>query len=171
MESSIAASLGAKLGVKVDAQCLGLVACVAITADGDRIPIVTSPREEEWEWRVEGLVVASDALEKYLRDVVADMGAPQDVTCAPKLRRIAPEDRVECALAQGGKAFVVVRADGSTSVEIELEKTAAAARSEDVTPARDEQMTKTSRALERADGEDDDGDEPAADAGVVESAP
>jgi hypothetical protein len=154
---------------------VGLVGCAAWLPDGDHIPIITWPnKNNEWEWRVSGLVVASDTLERYLRDVIGDMGAPQDVTCSPKVRRIAPGDRVQCSLAQGGKAFVTVREDGSTSVEVELDKAAADARSEELTPARDEQMTKTSRALERAEGEDDDGDEPTTDAGPageVESAP
>ncbi len=139
--------------------------------DGDRIPIITWPgKNGEWEWRVDGLLVASDVLERYLRDVVGEMGAGQDVKCAPKLQRIAPGDRVECWLAGGGKAFVTVRADGSTSVEVELDKAAADARSEVVTPARDDQMTKASRKLE-ADDDSGEGDEPANDAGAVESAP
>lgn len=172
LERSIATSIGERVGAPVVAQCWGLVACVTVMPDGDRIPIVTWPSKSgEWEWRVDGLLVASDVLQRYLRDVVGEMGAPQDVKCAPKLRRIAPGDRVDCALANGGTAFVTVRADGSTSVEVELDKHAADARSEVVTPARDEQITKTSRALEDAD--DGDGDEPVTDAGSpeVESAP
>lgn len=174
MERSIATSIGARLGVPIVAECYGLVACVARMPEGDRIPIITWPNKSgEWEWRVDGLVVASDVLERYLRDVVGEMGAAQDVRCAPKIRRIAPGDRVECWLAHGGKAFVTVRVDGSTSVEVELDKAAADARSEVVTPLRDEQMTKTSRALEHAPGddEDDDADEPAKTDAGVESAP
>lgn len=167
LERAIATSIGERLGVPVVARCWGLVACVTVMPDGDRIPIVTWPSSGgEWEWRVDGLLVASDVLERYLRDVVGEMGAPQDVKCAPKLRRIAPGDRVDCWLANGGKAFVTVRADGSTSVEVELDKRAADARLEVVTPARDEQMTKTSRALEGTD--DGDGDEPPTDAAAPE---
>jgi hypothetical protein len=176
LERAIASSIGARLGVPIVAHCWGLVGCVAQLPDGDRIPIVTWPGDRAWEWRVDGLVVASDVLERYLRDVVGEMGAAQDVRCAPKLRRIAPGDRVECWLANGGKAFVVVREDGSTIVEVELDKRAADARSEVVTPARDDEMTKASRALESGGGEDDGDDASAAnDAGVgapgVESAP
>ncbi len=171
LERSIATSIGERLGVPVVARCMGLVACVTLLPDGDRIPIITWPgKNGAWEWRVEGLLVASDVLERYLREVVREMGAPQDVKCSPKLRRIAPNDRVDCWLANGGKAFVTVRADGSTSVEVEPDKVAADARSEVVTPARDEQMTKSSRALEDED-DDGEGDEPAIDAGAVESAP
>jgi hypothetical protein len=166
LEISIATSLGARFGVPIVASCWGLVACVTSMPNGERVPIITWPgRDGEWEWRVDGLVVESDKLETYLRDVVAEMGAAQTVTCAPELRRIAPGDRLECALAHGGKAFVIVRADGSTSVEIELAQAAAAARSEIVTPTRDEQITKTSRALEHSE-EDDEGDEPVTDAGA-----
>jgi hypothetical protein len=166
LERSIATSIGARLGVPVVAHCWGLVGCVSRLPDGDVIPILTWPgRNGEWEWRVDGLVVASDMLERYLRDVVAEMGAAQDVRCAPKLRRIAPGDRVECWLANGGKAFVTVRADGSTSVEVELDKRAADARSEVVTPALEEQMMKASRALENAEDDGEDGDAVTVDAG------
>ena len=154
LETSIAKALGARLGVPVVANCLGWVACSVRMPEGDRIPIVTWPAAGGWEWRVDGLLVTSDVLETYLRDEVAAMGAAQDVRCAPKLRRIAANDRVECWLANGGKAFVTVRADGSTSVEVALDKAAADARSEVITPARDEQMGKTSRALEHAEGGD-----------------
>jgi hypothetical protein len=172
LERSIATSIGGRLGVPVVARCVGLVACVTLLPDGDRIPIVTWPTSHgEWEWRVDGLLVASDTLELYLRDVVNELGAPQEVKCAPKLRRIAPGDRVECWLAHGGKAFVTVRADGSTSVEVELDKTAADARSEVVTPARDDEMTKTSRALANEEGDEDDGDEVAPVDAAVQSAP
>ena len=175
LERSIATSLGARLGVPVVAHCWGLVGCVTRLPDGERIPIVTWPGARgAWEWRVDGLVVASDMLERYLRDVVAEMGAAQDVRCAPALRRIAPGDRLECGLARGGKAFVTVRGDGTTSVEVELDKAAADARSEVITPARDEQITKASRALEAAADDDGaDGDDPAGGPGApeVESAP
>ncbi|MFN0246600.1 MAG: hypothetical protein ACKV2T_06805 [Kofleriaceae bacterium] len=178
LERAIASSIGARLGVPIVAHCLGFVGCSAMLPDGERIPIVTWPSERAWEWRVDGLVVTTDVLERYLRGVVGEMGVAQDVRCAPKLRRIAPGDRVECLLANGGKAFVVVREDGSTIVEVELDKRAADARSEVVTPARDDQLTKASRALEDGGGNDDDDDDDAsaaADAGVgapgVESAP
>lgn len=165
LETSIAASIGARLGVSVVARCWGLVGCVVRLPEGDRIPIITWPGASgAWEWRVDGLLVASDVLERYLRDVVGELGVAQEVRCAPKLRRIAPGDRVECWLANGGKAFVTVRADGSTSVEVELDKRAADARSEVVTPALDDHMTKASRALEQAEDDGEDGD-------VVESAP
>lgn len=172
LERSIATSIGARLGVPVVARCMGLVACVTLLPDGDRVPIITWPgKSGEWEWRVDGLVVASDMLERYLRDVVNELGAPQEVKCSPKLRRIAPGDRVECWLAHGGKAFVTVRADGSTSVEVELDKKAADARSEVVTPARDDEMTKTSRALANEDSDEDDGPEVAPSDAAVQSAP
>ena len=167
LEANIATALGARLGVPVVAHCWGVVACAALLPDGDRIPILTWPGDRgAWEWRVDGLVVASDVLERYLRDVVGEMGAAQDVRCAPKLRRIAPGDRVECGLANGGKAFVTVRADGSTSVEVELDKVAAEARSEVITPARDEEITRASRALTDLEGADDEGDEAVPDAGA-----
>ncbi len=172
LERSIATSIGARLGVPVVARCMGLVGCITRLPDGDVIPIITWPGTNgEWEWRVDGLVVASDMFERYLRDVVAELGAAQEVRCAPTLRRIAPGDRVECWLANGGKAFVTVRADGSTSVEVELDKRAADARSEVVTPALDEQMTRASRALANADEEGEAAPIDAGPPSEVESAP
>lgn len=176
LERSITASIAKRLGVPIVARCRGLVGCVAVMPGGDRLPIATWPNHDgEWEWRVEGLLIPSDVLERYLHQVVAELGAAQEVRCSPRLARIAPGERVECGLARGGKAFVTVKADGATSVEVELDKTAADARSEIVTPVRDDEMTRASRALDQGSASDEDGDEPAPidarAASAVESAP
>jgi hypothetical protein len=94
-----------------------------------------------------------------LRDEVADLGAPQGVRCAPRIRAIVANERIECWLAHGGKAFVDVHADGTTAVELVLDAAAANARSELVTPERDRELEATSRALAHmADDEADDED-------------
>lgn len=166
LERTIDAELGKRLGVGVSTRCFGLLpACVTLLPDGGALPIVLERIGTSWEWHVDGVVITTDALDRYLREEVADLGAPQDVRCAPRIRRIVPGERIECWLEHGGKAFVVVRLDGSTSVEIVLDAAAAAARSEPVTPANDDALSRTSRSLEDAEEDGEDDDQPPADAG------
>lgn len=173
LERSLEAALGARFGVRVTTRCFGLFpACVAQLPDVGAVPIVLDRVDGAWEWRLDGLVISTEQLEAYLRDEVAELGAPQAVRCAPRLRWLAQGERIECALARGGKAFVVVRADGSASFEIVLEPAAASARSEPVTPARDAELARTSHALEFAEpGDDEDPPRAAGSAAVVAPAP
>jgi hypothetical protein len=168
IERAIDRELGARFGVGVATYCHPLApGCVTRLPDGSSLPISLMKLGKEWEWRVVGLVISTDELEAYLREEVADLGAPQGVRCAPKIRRIDPDDRVECWLARGGKAFVTVRADGSTSVEVVLDAQSANARSELITPAREQELSTTSRALERSENFDDDEESRPADAGEL----
>lgn len=156
LEQAIARDLGQRLHLAVHARCFRFgPACSAHLPDGTALPIALARRGGAWEWRVVGLVVTTEQLEAYLRAEIAELGSPQEVTCAPRIRRLAPDDRIACALGGGGTAFVTVRADGSTSVEVALDPAAATARSE---APRDEVLSATSTALEHdrdEDGEDD----------------
>ncbi|MBA3455010.1 MAG: hypothetical protein H0T42_18115, partial [Deltaproteobacteria bacterium] len=135
VERSIDATLRARFGVAVVSQCFELApVCEARLPDGISLPISVIRRGAEWQWHVIGLVVTSDQLEAYLRDEVSDLGAPQGVRCAPRIRRMIAGDRVECWLERGGKGFFTVRGDGSLSVEVVLDAASANARSEQVTP-------------------------------------
>jgi hypothetical protein len=128
--------------------------CAVRLPDGTDVPIDLTWTARGWDWRVRGLLITTDEIEAYLRDEVSDLGAPQGVRCAPKIRVITAGERIECWLARGGKAFVTVRADGTTAIELAMDATAANARSELVTPARERELDSASRALEHAD---DDG--------------
>jgi hypothetical protein len=166
LELAIDKDLGARLGVGVVTECLGYVpACVTHLPDGSTLPISLIKLGKDWEWRVIGLVITTDELESYLRAEVADLGAPQNVKCAPRIRRIEPGDQIECWLARGGKAFMTVRADGTISPEIVLDVASANARSELITPERDKELSTTSRALEHSENFDDDEESLPADAG------
>lgn len=157
VERSIDEALGARFGVTVVARCFDLApVCDARLPDGVSLPISVIRRGAEFEWHVIGLVVTSDQLEAYLRDEVTDLGAPQAVRCAPRIRRIAAGDRIECWLERGGKGFITVRADGSLSIEVVLDASSANARSELITPARDLELMRASKALDSAEesGED-----------------
>lgn len=134
--------------------------CVAQLPDGTRLPIDLAFRDGGWDWHVRGLVVTTDQLEAYVRDELADLGAPQDVRCVPRVRAIAPGEQIACELARGGKAFVTVRGDGTTSLEVALDANAATARSELVTPARDRELEQLSRALAHAEGDEEGDDSP-----------
>lgn len=168
IERAIDRELGARFGVGVVTQCHPYApGCVARLPDGGSLPISLIKLGTEWEWRVVGLVITTNEIEAYLREEVADLGAPQGVRCAPKIRRIDPGDRIECWLANGGKAFVTVRVNGSISVEVVLDARSANARSELITPAREQELSTSSRALEHSENFDDDEESPSADAGEL----
>ncbi len=157
VERSIDDALRARFGVAVATRCFEFApVCEARLPDNLSLPISMVRRGPEWEWSVIGLVVTSDQLEAYLRDEVTDLGAPQAVRCAPRIRRIAAGDRIECWLERGGKGFITVRQDGSLSIEVVLDVSGANARSELITPARDLELTRASKALDSAEetGED-----------------
>ena len=157
LERSIDDTLRTRFGVAVATRCFEVApVCEARLPDGLSLPISVLRRGKEWEWSVIGLVVTSDQLEAYLRDEVTDLGAPQAVRCAPRIRRITAGDRIECWLERGGKGFITVRTDGSLSIEVVLDASGANARSELVTPARDLELMRASKALDSAEetGED-----------------
>lgn len=169
VERAIDEALGARFRAAVVTRCFDHApVCEARLPDGSALPISVVRRGAEWEWRVIGLVVTSDELEAYLRDELADLGAPQGVRCAPRIRRISAGDRIECGLAGGGKGFVTVHADGSISVEVVLEEAAANARSERLTPAHELELFRASAALDRAGetGEDEAATPDAGELGV-----
>lgn len=158
LEAAIDRALTERLGVPAVTVCLGLIPpCKALLPDGTQLPIELAWRAGGWDWWVRGLVITTDQLEAYLRDEVADLGAPQGVRCAPRIRVIAANERIECGLAHGGKAFVDVHGDGTTAIEVVLDAAAANARSEVVTPERERELEAASRALAKmADDEDAD---------------
>ena len=153
LERSIDQELGKRFGVGVVTRCPPLVpTCSAKLPDGSTLPIFVNGAE----WRVIGMVVISDVLEAYVRAELADLGAMQGVRCSPRVRRVEPDERIECGLAHGGKAFITVHVDGSTAVELALDAAAARARSE----PESSDLAKASRALENAaSGDDEDDDE------------
>ena len=166
VERSIDDTLRTRFGVAVVTRCFALApVCEARLPDGLSLPISVLRHGRDWEWSVIGLVVTSDQLEAYLRDEVIELGAPQAVRCAPRIRRIAAGDRIECWLERGGKGFITVRGDGSLSIEVVLDASAANARSELITPARDLALMRASKALDSAE---ETGEEPSPTPAAVE---
>jgi len=136
--------------VAVRVRCVWLPpSCRARLPDNTTLPIVI---RAGGTWHVDGALVLADDVEQYLRDALVDLGAPQVARCGARIRAVPAGDRIECALQNGGRAFVVVRADGSTSVEIDLDPAAGTARSE---VPRDDELFKMSRALS-ADPEEEE---------------
>lgn len=158
LELSIERDIGARIGAAIRARCVALPpGCVALLPDGTRLPITLRIAPDgELAWAVDGLVVVVDALEAYLRETVAELGAPQGVRCGARVHRLAPGERVECALQLGGRAFVVVYGDGSTSVEVNFDPVAGAARSEYTSIVRDRELLEMSLKLEHAEEAADD---------------
>jgi hypothetical protein len=156
LEASIATALGARLGAPIVAHCLWpLPACFARLPDGNALQLSVRETDSSWTWRVDGLLVSAAPLEAYIHDEADALGITTDVHCGPRLRRIAPRDRIECRLANGGAAWLTVRTDGSTQLELAIDAAAAAARGEVVTPDRERALSSQSHALEPIDEADD----------------
>jgi hypothetical protein len=128
LEATIARELSDKLGHPVKVSC-GTAGCVGLDPNVT-IPIAVEHASDGWSWRVRGLIVKSQPIEAYLGSELADLGAPQAVHCSPAVHVIDAGDRIACTLGGGGKAFAIVRADGSFSTEIELDPKAADARTQ-----------------------------------------
>jgi len=168
LETAIARDLTARFGAAPVVHCASIFGyprgCSA-TLDGERFGIRVRDVGRTWRWQVLGLVVTMAPIEAYVRGVLDDLGATQGVACGARVRHVAPNDRVACDLARGGKAFVTIAADGAITLELALDPTAAKARSEPV-PG----LEHRSRALAHTDESDDDEVGVTTDAGV-ESAP
>ena len=159
LERAIETALTARLGIPVCAHCEG-TACGAMAFDGTLIPISVTTTGRELEWRVDGFLVASDALEAYVKEELSDLGASQGVTCARRIRRVVAGERITCTLERGGRVFVTLRADGSLSLETLLDPAAAKLRDELVTPELEEELARASRALEDSEAGDEASEEP-----------
>jgi hypothetical protein len=171
LETAIARDLTARFSTPVTASCAliaGTIAakCEASLADGTRVPIEVGTDHEDWTWRVAGIVVEQKPMTDYVSDALADLHVDQKVDCSPAVHVVQPGDRIACKLSGGGLAFVRVAADGTASLELELDPHAAAARGEIVTPQRDSELVKISRGLEGLEGESDGEEEATPDGGV-----
>ncbi|MBA3503776.1 MAG: hypothetical protein M4D80_39975 [Myxococcota bacterium] len=118
------------------------------------MPLRMNVRGGELAWRLDGALVLADDIEAYLREALADLGAPQVARCGARIRSLAAGERVQCQLQNGGKAFVVVNADGTTALEILLDPVAGDARAEAVSIEREQSLLEMSRKLEAADDDD-----------------
>jgi hypothetical protein len=157
IEAAIERQLGARVGVALRVRCVWIApSCRATLPDGTHLGIRLSVSGGALAWRLDGTLVLADDLEQYLRDALADLGKPQAVRCGARIRNVAAEDHVQCQLQEGGKAFVVVHADGTTSTEIVLDAVAGDARAEPVTLERDASLRDMSKKLEHADDEAED---------------
>jgi len=170
LEVGIARDLTAKLGEPVTATCVMIqnlpAKCEAALADGTKLPIAITSEGKEWAWRVAGRVVESAPIVAYVNAALADLKIAQQANCGPRIVFVEPGGRIGCKLSGGGMGFVRVATDGTTSLELDIDPTSAAARGEVVTPGRDRELTTISRALENLEGESDGEEEVTGDGGV-----
>ncbi|MCX5747485.1 MAG: hypothetical protein NT062_33895 [Proteobacteria bacterium] len=158
--SSIARDVGKRLGVAVEIRCgflLGMpTGCLATLPDRTAIPIVVQLMERAWDWRFDGTVISTAPIARYIADELAAAGGrPRDVACAPQIRRVVPQEQLECTLGGGGIAFVTLGADGAVAeLELELDPLAAAARGEIVSAARQAELDRMSRALQHTEADE-----------------
>lgn len=155
LEATISSQLGARARVPMHVRCsMAPPHCVATSLAGQMLPIVLGVDRGEWTWRVDGLFVRADEVERLVHAALGEAGVTRAVDCGPRLRVLPPAGRVECALSEGGRAFVVVHADGSTALELVLDPAAAAARATDRSPAEEQSLEAASQALEAGDAAD-----------------
>lgn len=168
LETAIARDLATRFGAAPVVHCRTIFGyprgCTA-TLDKERFAIRVREAGRRWAWDIPGLVVMTQPIEDHVRGVLDDLGATQAVACGPRVRHLAPNERVVCELARGGKAFVTIAADGALALELALDPAAAKARTEDIMG-----LDRVSRALAHTDESDDDEGGATTDAGV-ESAP
>ncbi len=170
LETAIARDVTARLGLPVTASCTIIagipVRCEATLIDGTKLPIEIRSEGREWAWRVDGLVVDTVPVAAYLDATLGDLGLAQRASCGARYIVVKPGDRIGCKLSAGGMAFVRFAADGTASLELDLDAASAAARGELITPARDQALTAISRALETLEGESDGEEEVPGDGGL-----
>ena len=170
LETAIARELTAKIAEPVSATCgmiLGAPAkCEATLADGTKLPIEIANEGKEWAWRVKGLVIETRPIATHIEATLGDLKLAQRAACGARIAFIEPGGRLACKLSGGGTAFVQFAADGTTSLELDLDPASAAARGELVTPERDRELTAISKALENLEGESDGEEEVGSDGGV-----
>jgi hypothetical protein len=157
LERQLAAQLTAQLGAQAEVRCEGAPPkrCMASLA-GSHIPLALSDEAGQVRWRIQGLVVSAKELERQLVDELAALGLG-DVTprCGPALQIAMAGDRIACRLAEAGAAWATVNADGSYALELAL-GAAAVERSQDLDEA---QLDELSRALDREQGDRDEGED------------
>lgn len=157
LELAIERELGARVGVPVLVRCAWIgLGCRATLPDRSHLDLRLAVTTGALGWRLDGALVLADDIEQYLRDALEDLGKPQGVRCGARIRTVAAGERMQCQLQNGGKAFVVVNGDGTTSTEIVLDPAAGEARGEPVTIERDSALREMSKKLEHADEEPED---------------
>jgi hypothetical protein len=171
VETAIARDLTARFGTSVTVTCRTLAGaptgCSAKLADGTSMSIVMeNASKDEWGWRIDGRVIESKTIAAYVQEQLATIGGKQTAACGPPIAVVKAGDRIACALSGGGVAFVQIAPDGTTTLELDLDATSAAARAEPVTPERERELTTRSKALETLEWESDGEEQVPADAGV-----
>lgn len=145
LEAHIERELAARAGVPVRVRCVALPpGCTAALPDRTTVRVHLRGARANIEWWLDGLLVRAEPIEAYLRDTLADLGAPQRVRCGARVQVLAPGAQIACGLERGGAARVRVRDDGSYGFALALE----AGSDEIVTDADLERMSKQ---LEAAD--------------------
>lgn len=168
VEAELRRSVGAALGVPVARVACGgsTVTCVA-TVEGVQVPLAIRDAGTELAWEVAGLVVSGRVLETAMRAMLDELAVTAVIDCGPRVRIVAPGERVACtikaairagsAVADTGRAWATVDADGTAELEVALGSAAVSARTEDIATA---DLDALSRALDRDDPGSEDGDEP-----------
>ncbi len=160
VERALATTIGARLGVPIAAKCSGILgvptSCVATLPDGMRVPVRIAFVNDVWEFELAEPIITTEPIVAYVVGELADLGIVDHVTCLPQIQRLDPLHPIECALARGGKAFVMLDGTGGIrDLELALDTQSAAARSEELTAARAAELTAMSKRLEHLPDDDD----------------
>lgn len=170
LETGIARDLTARLAMPVAVTCTTvtkIATCEAVLLDGTKLPIEVTSEDNEWAWRVDGIVVETPPIAAHIDAVLGDMKLAQHASCGPRIVFVKPGARLACTLSGGGMAFVRFDKDGTTSLELDVDPASGSARGEPVSPERDRELTAISRALEQLEGESDGEEEVPSDGGAA----
>jgi hypothetical protein len=160
LESAIARELTERLGVPVTTRCVIVAEVAGCRAWAGSVPmrVIVENHRGEWTWEVEGRFVSTAPIAAQIAGELADLGVQQTVDCGAPVARV--DDRLACKLSGGGSAFVTVARDGRVDLELAIDPAAAGVRSEEP-----QDLTKTSRDLEKMGGDDDEDETPGSSSG------
>jgi hypothetical protein len=157
-EQQVAGQLTAQVGQVAEVECDAVAAprhCFAVVAGNVRLPIRVTADTDQLRWRIDGLVVSAGRLEQHLAAQLLAIGVVAAPRCGPPLQVVTAGQRMSCQLPSLGVAWATIHADGSYSIEVAVGD-AMVARTEAVDPA---QLDALSRALDRAQGAVEDGED------------
>jgi hypothetical protein len=179
IEAELRRSVGAALALPVTrVACAGSTQRCIATVEGVEVPLAIRDTGNELAWEIAGLVVSARVLETAMRAMLDELAVTAVIDCGPRVRVVAPGERVGCrieaairagsAVADTGRAWATFDAEGTAELEVALGAAAVSARTEDVATA---DLDALSRALDRDDAGSGDGEEPTAGASFDAAVP
>jgi hypothetical protein len=166
IEREVRAAVTGAIGEPVTAIACTATACrVTAGASTVDVPIAVRADGSATAWRIDGSIVGAAKLEAHVGALLGELAIAGRADCGPRVIVARPGDRIACALTpDGGRAFAMLRDDGTVDVELALGADVAGHRSRDLD---DGELDALSRGLDRDDAfaAEDEAAPPGSDAG------